>query len=93
MTIDEHLAEWYENRVIPEKWKEIGLNRLLICNDCPKIINEVVDDKNTSTCSECGCSISKRIFSPQFNSCPLLKFKESDLIHYPTRQKVKTTLI
>jgi hypothetical protein len=42
-------------------------------------------------CEECGCPISKKIFTPKFNACPLKKWEEVDTPYL--KQKKSATLI
>jgi hypothetical protein len=52
--------------------KQKALSRSQICDDCDsKKHNDLL---NFDYCGECGCPLSKRIYSP-INSCPLKKWK------------------
>lgn len=52
--------------------------RQSICNTCPSRKKITDNFKIGIVCGECGCPISKKIFSPTFNDCPLKKWKEVD---------------
>ena len=55
----------------PEE-EQRAMSRSKICDDCPsKAYN---DHLKFEYCSECGCPLSKKIYSP-INSCPLNKWK------------------
>lgn len=55
----------------PEE-EEKALSRSQICDDCnKKAFNDIL---KFNYCSECGCPLSKKIYSP-VNSCPLNKWK------------------
>lgn len=56
-----------------EEQRHIAESRLEICDACEK----KTQWKKTSLyyCSECGCIIQKKIFSPIGNHCPLLKWR------------------
>ena len=41
-------------------------------------------------CKECGCPIKKKVFSDDFNDCPLGKWEEVDSEYFPPRKKVTT---
>ena len=70
-----------------EKELELAEKRNLICNDCPskKVVTEKL--KIGTICGECGCPISKKIFSDQFNDCPLKKWEEVDSQYFSPRKK------
>jgi len=48
--------------------------RLNICNNCEFIGHR----KNTGSpvCTNCGCPLKKKIFSPMYDACPLHKWLE-----------------
>ena len=67
--------------------------RFEICDTCP-LKKEVVKNLKLGTvCGECGCPISKKIFSPEFNACPKKKWEEVDKIYLPPTQKKSNTLL
>lgn len=49
-----------------------ALSRSAICDECPKKKHN--DHLKFFYCDECGCPLSKKIYSP-INSCPLDKWK------------------
>jgi hypothetical protein len=54
--------------------KEIAESRIKICQGCPsQRLNEAI---NVHYCGECGCPLSKKIFSPLpgEKACPLKKW-------------------
>jgi hypothetical protein len=65
--------------------------RFEICDTCPS--KKVLTDKLkiATICSECGCPISKKIFTPKFNACPLKKWDIVDASYI--QEKNSTTLI
>lgn len=61
------------NAVNPtEEQQHIAESRLEICDLCDK--NKRWKKTKLFYCSECGCPINKKIFSPIGNHCPLLKW-------------------
>jgi hypothetical protein len=56
----------------PEQ-EETALHRSEICDGCE--MKEYILHLNISRCGECGCILSKKIYSP-INSCPLNKWKK-----------------
>ena len=57
--------------------------RLNIFEECPSLEQRFKQIKKLtiSFCGECGCPISKKIFSNKFNPCPLGKWKDVDESH------------
>jgi hypothetical protein len=56
-----------------EKQKELAELRYEVCEKCPSKKTIVVE-----ICGECGCPISKKIFTNEYNPCSLLKWGEVD---------------
>jgi hypothetical protein len=78
---------WITSYNPTEKELNIANERYSICNICPSKVKTILSyDK----CNECGCPISKKIFSDQFNDCPLEKWELVDSIHFPPRKVTKT---
>lgn len=73
--------------------KILAENRFIVCNTCPskKTLSDKV--KISTICSECGCPISKKIFTNTYNPCPLEKWKEVDDLFYPATQKKTKTFL
>jgi len=67
-----------------KKQLEQGNLRLEICEKCDSKINFPYP-----MCKECGCPIGKKIFTNDFNPCPLKKWGDIDNLYV----KKKTTLI
>jgi hypothetical protein len=69
-----------------------SIERGNICEVCPskKVITKKL--KIATVCGECGCPISKKIFSLEFNPCPLMKWGEVDK-KYKIEEKTKKTFI
>ena len=61
-----------------------------ICDECPskKVITEKLDI--ATVCGECGCPIAKKIFTNDYNPCPLKKWEQVDAEYYPNTKKKKT---
>lgn len=55
-------------------------NRFKICESCEYRGNflEINENRYIEKCNHCGCPLSKKIFSPKFNACPLYKWKDVD---------------
>ncbi len=58
--------------------KNMALARKKVCDECPSN-KEVLKKRGwTSICKECGCPISKKIYTKSYNPCPLEKWLEVD---------------
>jgi hypothetical protein len=65
--------------------KELGEKRMEICNGC--------EHKRTISkkigigviCNECGCPLSKKIFTMKNNACPLNKWAEVEKDYFSTK--------
>lgn len=92
MNFKEIFTAWVTSVNPNEEEKMRATKRAEICEVCPskKIITTAF--KIGTVCGECGCPIGKKIFSPEFNACPLKKWQEIDLAHTSTIKKTKTLL-
>jgi predicted amidophosphoribosyltransferase len=70
---------WFDSWFGGEEQKSLANKRLNICNSCPKR-TELIKGFPT-ICGECGCPLSKKIFSSTFNDCPLNKWESVDNEH------------
>lgn len=93
MDIKEIISAWVIKSNPTEHQKQLAIERYAICEECPSRSNMFIQKKWTEHCSECGCPLQGKIFTPKFNSCPLGKWKgveESYLSR--TTKKEKTTI-
>ena len=76
------------------KQEELAKLRLEICLEC-EFRKEVVKGLKWSTlCGKCGCPLNKKVFSPNYNPCPLKKWDSVDSSYLePFEDKNKNTLI
>jgi len=81
---------WFDSYFGSDKQKELAIKRAKICETCPsrKVMAEGID--LLTVCGECGCPIKKKIFSSDFNDCPLSKWKNVDTPYFPPRKSNKT---
>ncbi len=70
----EEIIESYKISFNPsEEQERIAKNRLAICLDCPSWVKGAIRDY----CKECGCTTSKKIYTPKgSDACPLHKWTE-----------------
>lgn len=81
LDIKEISEAWWNSYFATQEKKEIAKNRLEICQDCPSmttVLQKMGKKLSVSLCGECGCPISKKIFSPKYNACPLKKWENVD---------------
>ena len=79
---------WIASANPSDKQLELTKKRHDICNTCPSKVKAIL---GYYKCNECGCPISKKIFSDQFNGCPLKKWESVDTMYFP-KQKLEKTL-
>jgi hypothetical protein len=69
---------WFDSYFGTNEQKLLAQERLKVCDTCPSR-EELFKNKNWSViCGECGCPLSKKIFSKKIKECPLDKWKEVD---------------
>ena len=73
-----------------EKQIQLAEARAKVCNDCPAMKTSILAPNGV--CSECSCPIRKKIFTNEFNTCPLQKWRETDFDYFEGMKK-KTTLL
>ncbi len=71
---------WIDSVFATEIQRQIASERNTICQSCPSLQTKFKKVKKLSiqACGECGCPISKKIFSRKFNACPLSKWGDVD---------------
>lgn len=87
MNFKEIFKAWVISFNPTEEQLKMAEERHNICNDCPSKSTILFD-----ICTECGCPIGKKIFTSEFNACPLKKWEDVDSIYYP-KQKTKKTML
>lgn len=82
MSIDirEITSAWWDSYFAEDNQKNLAKKRLTICEGCPSLEQKFkkIRKITISVCGECGCPISKKVFSNKFNACPLGKWKDVD---------------
>ena len=86
MNVIEIINAWKIANNPTPKQEELAELRGKICDGCPskKVLTKKL--KLATICGECGCPISKKIFTPKFNPCPLKKWKEVDALYIEERK-------
>ena len=92
INVKEIIDAWTISYKPTENQLNKSIERGKICETCPsrKIITKKF--KLATICGECGCPISKKIFSPEYNPCPLKKWEEIDR-KYKIEEKNSKTFI
>jgi hypothetical protein len=67
---------------------ELAQKRYEICNGCEyrKVVTKKL--KIGEICGECGCPLSKKIFSQEFDSCPKHYWLEVETAHFKTKKSI-----
>lgn len=72
---------------------ELAEKRFEICNTCPSKTEIIKGKKWSYVCGECGCPLNKKIFTNQFDACPLSKWKEVEQPYFNYSEKNKKTIL
>lgn len=71
-----------------EREKALAEERLSVCMSCPSRKEIVNGKKWSAVCGECGCPISKKIFSKINDACPLHKWIDVEKNYFnPTKER------
>ena len=73
-----------------ESQKKLAELRGKICDECPSKKHLFQDNKWGAFCNECGCPIGKKIYTNDYDPCPLNKWHEVDLPFFEKRKTEKT---
>lgn len=73
-----------------EEQNKLAELRAKVCEECPakKVITDKLDIG--VVCGECGCPISKKVYTNEFNPCPLHKWADIDEPYFIKQKKAKT---
>ena len=87
MDIGKIIEAWIIAHNPNEEQKKLAELRGSICEVCPS--------KKTilfTYCDECGCVIDKKVFTNEYDPCPLHKWHDIDKPFFPERKSKKTLL-
>ena len=76
---------WFDSWFGGEEQKTLAQKRLSICELCPERTEKIKGFP--VVCGKCGCPLKKKVFSGQFNDCPLGKWESVDNEHPKVFQK------
>jgi len=88
MKILEIIEAWKIAHDPTEEQLELARLRGEVCSKCPSKKTTL----NITYCDECGCVISKKIFTNVFNPCPLRKWDKIDAPFFPKNKENKTLI-
>jgi hypothetical protein len=83
---------WITAKNPTDEQKNLAEARWNICIQCPEFRKER-DVTGDPYCNECGCPLKKKVFTKQFNECPLEKWKKVDDLLWEKTQKSKKTIL
>jgi hypothetical protein len=79
-----------------DKQKKLAEERYNICLKCPhrkhRNGNKILPI-NTEYCDQCGCPLSKKIFSREYSACPMKKWEDIDNIYFNVKSKTTKTIL
>jgi hypothetical protein len=90
--VKEIIEAWIISHNPTKSQLERANDRGVICDECPSKKTTFKDKKWSAFCSECGCPISKKIFTNSYNPCPLKKWELSDKKYEDSLKKDKTII-
>lgn len=93
MDLKEIITSWLIKHNPTKIQQQLAVERYAICEECPSRANVILQQKWTEHCSECGCPLQGKIFTPKYNGCPLGKWKDVEEKYLPTYTKNKKTVI
>lgn len=79
------IEAWIISNNPSDRQKELSKKRIKVCSDCESLNHFL------KICGECGCPISKKIFTNEENPCPLKKWEDVDKEYFI--QKTKKTIL
>ena len=85
-------AAWIIAKNPTESQKLLAQGRWNICVQCDEF-REKRPITGEPFCNDCGCPLNKKIFSKNYNECPLKKWKDiDDILWYHTHKQGKTII-
>jgi hypothetical protein len=93
MDLKEIITSWVIKYNPTEAQQQLATERYSICEKCPSKSTLLLQKKWTEHCSECGCPLQGKIFTPKSNGCPLGKWQIVEEKYLPkVIKKEKTTI-
>ncbi len=76
MDLKEIISAWIIKHNPSELQQQLAVERYAICEQCSSKSNILLQKKWTEHCSECGCPLQGKIFTPKYDGCPLGKWRD-----------------
>jgi hypothetical protein len=78
----------------PAPWQEeLANKRLDVCLKCEFRKEKIKGLKWSALCGKCGCPLSKKVFSPLYDPCPLKKWGSIDSLYLKPLEDKNTSSI
>ena len=92
--ITEIISAWAISYNPNDKQKKLAEDRYSICLECPKKVKAFSKTKiEFEKCEACGCPLRKKIFSNNYNSCPLEKWIDLENEYFDYIKKTKKSIL
>jgi len=88
MNFKEIIEAWIISYRPTKEELELAEARGKVCDQCASKIKIV----KMPLCKECGCPIGKKIFTNNYDPCPLHKWHEIDKPYFPEIKQKKTII-
>ena len=82
MDIREIFKAWAIAKNPTDKQRDLAEKRMEICRTCPSKVQTIKNKEWSYVCGECGCPLSKKIFTDMDDACPLSKWKEVEAPYF-----------
>ena len=86
------LNAWITAHHPTEQQQLLANKRQEVCDVCPSKREITKKFKIGVICNECGCPLAKKIFSADFNDCPLKKWESVDTTYFPKSKDSKSII-
>jgi len=90
MNILEIINAWIIAENPTTEQKELSQKRAEICDSCEFKKEKIKGLKISIICSECGCPLSKKIFTHKYDPCPQHKWNKVDEPYFIKQKNTKT---
>jgi len=78
---EEIFTAWIRAIRPSDKHTKLAKDRYVICESCPSRTEIIKNQSWSLVCGECGCPLSKKVYSPVPNACPKKLWANVDKKH------------
>ena len=89
--IGEIIDAWAQSYSPDPDRKKLAELRYEVCRGCEHFGKRPI--LGDEYCKDCGCPISKKVFSKRYNACPLKKWEDTDTAFFVEKNGKGKTLI